>query len=151
MGNVILTLYLALSLFTYTVYRQAFVSLLRSSRIHILDVATAKKAWKVALIRPRPPLHQLQVDVLSHSGGTRLWDALQMAYTLIKTWKASWHSKAEKRQAAEHRSKSDAASGDSNEGNQSNVSSGSDDEVPILRVLVLSDGEDTKSEASAHL
>lgn len=96
-------------------------------------------------------LYQLQVDALSNSGDTRLWDALQMAYTVIKTWKSSWRSKAKKRRTAEKRRRADAARGNSTESNKTHVISGSEEEFPILRILVLSDGEDTKSDTSAHL
>lgn len=122
----------------------------------MLRVATTNSCIS-APVRSHFPLHHLQVDILSNSGDTRLWDALQMAYTLIKKWKATWKAKAKQRRAAEHRRKN-ASGGRSNgdEGSQNvNTASGSRErtreEEPILRVLVLSDGKDTKSDASAHL
>ncbi|CAN0388188.1 unnamed protein product, partial [Laminaria digitata] len=65
--------------------------------------------------QPTPLLEDFrdQANVLTNSGDTRLWDALEAAYTLIKA--------------------------------------GSEEELPILRILVLSDGKDTKSDASAHV
>ncbi|CAM9335653.1 unnamed protein product [Laminaria digitata] len=76
-----------------------------------------------------------------------------MSYTLIKQWKSTWKSKAKQRRATEVRSKSTAAgragrssSNGGDEGNQNGR-----EEEPIVRVLVLSDGKDTKSDSSAHL
>lgn len=114
------------------------------------DVATAE-TWKLVTICRRFPLHRPQVDVLSNRGDTRLWDALEKAYSLITGWKSAWRSKAEERLTAENRRKADAARGSSTEGGKTYVSSGSQEELPILRILVLSDGKDTKSDASAHL
>lgn len=144
--------------------------MLRGGYTYSLDVATTNarvtepiphvattNAWITASVRFHFPFHRLQVDVLSNSGDTRLWDALQMAYTLIKKWKSTWKAKAKQRRAAEHRRKN-ASGGRSNgdEGNKNgNTASGSREgtreEEPIVRVLVLSDGTDTKSDASAHL
>ena len=97
-----------------------------------------------------PPVHQPQVDVLSNSGDTRLWDALEKASSLIMGWKSTWVSKAKERLTAENRRRADPVCGKSTEGDQTCVLSGSEEELPILRILVLSDGRDTKSSASAH-
>ena len=104
-------------------------------------------------IRPPPSLvssHHFQVDILSNSGDTRLWDALQMAYTLIKKWKSSWKSKAKQRSAAWHRRKNTAAGRRNGDEDNQGLQASAEDE-PIVRVLVLSDGKDTKSDTSAHL
>lgn len=52
---------------------------------------------------------------------------------------------------AENRRRADPVCGKSTEGDKTCVLSGSEEELPILRILVLSDGRDTKSSASAHL
>ena len=74
-----------------------------------------------------------------------------MAYTLIKKWRSTWKSRAKQRRAADHRRKNPSTAGRSNVGDGDRDSQASRDEEPIARVLVLSDGKDTKSDASAHL
>lgn len=72
-----------------------------------------------------------------------------MAYTLIKKWKSTWKAKAKQRRAADHRRKTATAT--AGRGNGDEDSQASREEEPIVRVLVLSDGKDTKSDGSAHL
>lgn len=66
-----------------------------------------------------------------------------MACTLLERWRAGWLQQAKKRRAAERLVNSKA------EGDRATMSTRTEKE-PLLRVVVLSDGDDTKSSAKAH-
>ncbi|CBJ28324.1 conserved unknown protein [Ectocarpus siliculosus] len=85
-----------------------------------------------------------EVDTLTPAGNTKLFDAISEACTLLEKWQTEWVEKADKRKEEENR-KRKAAGGD-----QANHGPVPDEKRPVLRVVVLSDGKDTKSTISAH-
>lgn len=106
-----------------------------------------------------------QVDALKYQGDTKLWDALEMAYSLLKKRSDKWRGVAQKRKNSfecRHDSTSDAAYSTARDrGRGCGVGGGGggggecgddleDEEPPLLRIVVLSDGKDTKSVVGAH-
>eukprot|EP00752_Nemacystus_decipiens_P013348 g11818.t1 len=95
---------------------------------------------------PCRPTHVLEdfrekVDALTAYGDTKLWDAISEACTVLEKWREEWREKAEERAAERLRKKKSGGLKGPNAGKE---------EEPILRIMVLSDGNDTKSRMTAH-
>eukprot|EP00903_Cladosiphon_okamuranus_P014066 g13074.t1 len=108
------------------------------------EVGLISFGWEVSVnCEPTALLENFrdEVDALCHRGDTSLWDALSQACTSLEKWMKDWRGGA-KRRLAERKKKEKSSGGGSVPVPK--------EEEPVLRIMVLSDGNDTKSSTTAH-